>query len=107
MCIGCWDMQGSPTVLPETAEEILALIRELHARPFCDDGGPLHEELYEWQITHRHWTPRPDPDLDLDVYDKQTMNIAKEICRMMLDITIKERAAVLGLYYGFFEEHDD
>lgn len=48
MCLRCWEEAGSPTELPDDAEELLALIDELYK--IEPTGGPLHIVLDDWNL---------------------------------------------------------
>lgn len=50
MCLNCWEEAGSPTELPENADELIQLIKELYATEKGGTGGPLHIVLDDWNL---------------------------------------------------------
>jgi hypothetical protein len=101
MCYSCWVEAGSPTELPENADELFDLIKRFYA--VAPMGGILHivtddmnvkDENIEWALTrvavHRHRTRTSVEEIELGV------KLGLELYRLPED----QRMALLWKYWN-------
>ena len=90
MCMGCWQDHGSPTVMPFDGEALAEAANEI------DHFGAFHIVVEDFNIEDVH--------IQSCVDDDEAGDFEKAWGRRMLELTLAERAAVLGLADGYFRK---
>jgi|SRR5215207_9783878 len=120
MCFDCWQRTGSPTNWTPEIAEALDLTRELYA--IHPAGGPLHDELDDWNIDGvitPWYDGLSDADLD-DLYDdgwriadlppeapivvegggRSTRQICDELAARLNAMPLEDRVSMLAYHAG-------
>jgi hypothetical protein len=89
MCSGCWEIYGKPAIVTPAILRAAQLARE------CDEYGPLHILLEDWNIEDEHF-----PYLRSEMRSPAEI----ELIELMAPMTLEERASVLALEWGLVKQ---
>lgn len=99
MCFPCWDEYGRPGDWNPRIKRGLDLTRTLYETE--PTGGPLHAELDDWNIGGRieaDYRPYESGDIHLDPDARAAV---EELVPLLDEMTVRERASMLGRYWGY------